>query len=893
MNNQNKKIGLLASAKVRLIAAIIAALALVGLVVGVVIYFHNKSTEVGAATVASAPSIQSVPGSDSASADYVSRQIAENQREAQKATQDAKSAVPTITRTDFKGNLDQFTDATNKTTRSSIPMTSRECPIKKAEVMFKPNPANCLPKNLTLARQAGVTAEELRCQGCACSSLKLAGFTSGELKSTGYEASELKTCGFNLNQLANAGYSAADLKAAGFSAKQLGDAGYSPGQLKAAGYSDKAIKSANFTPEALAAAGVGVKTPGQAIAAAKLAKSQGKTAADLKKKGLSAAALKAAGYTASELRAAGFTPTQLHKAGFSAGDLKKAGFNTKELKAAGIGASALKRAGFGDSALSSAGFSEAAIKKADAASKSCNMTALKAAHDSGVSAMDMKNKGCGAAALKAAGYTAADLRQAGFDAKQLKNAGYSPKALHDAGFSAADLKHAGLSAKQLHDAGFSAADLKAAGFKPAELKQAGYSAADMKKAGYTANALKDAGFDAAALKDAGFPASDLKKSGFTPGQMANAGYTATQLAAAGETPQQLHDAGFSAAALKKAGFSAKALKESGYTDGDLLRAGYTPKQSGYSSAGGASQAGTGLTPAQAAILSKLASQQQAQASNTADASIPSASQNSTEGRLAAIARQEQAQMSQQERAAARQQEQAAMIQQAQHMLSDWSKTGSQSVTTAVPQANPVIASGGQNMGGGSAQASGKTVKAGTIMFAVLDTSIDTDESTPIMARIVDGPLKGSKLLGTFERTNKTVLLKFNMLNSPKLSKSIKINAVAIDPDTARTALGGQVNNHYLLRYGTLFASAFLQGFSNALTSSGSGGCNGSPVCFVTNPKSSLNTGGQVMMGLGKVGESYSQEMGSNFTRAPTVKIPGGTGFGLLIMSDLQLPESNK
>ena len=45
-----------------------------------------------------------------------------------------------------------------------------------------------------------------------------------------------------------------------------------------------------------------------------------------------------------------------------------------------------------------------------------------------------------------------------------------------------------------------------------------------------------------------------------------------------------------------------------------------------------------------------------------------------------------------------------------------------------------------------------------------------------------------------------------------------------------------------------------------------------------------------MVGLGTVGDRYASVMGSNFSTPPTVTIPGGTGFGLLIMNDLQLPQ---
>jgi hypothetical protein len=44
-----------------------------------------------------------------------------------------------------------------------------------------------------------------------------------------------------------------------------------------------------------------------------------------------------------------------------------------------------------------------------------------------------------------------------------------------------------------------------------------------------------------------------------------------------------------------------------------------------------------------------------------------------------------------------------------------------------------------------------------------------------------------------------------------------------------------------------------------------------------------------MVAMGTVGSRYASVMGSNFSTPPTVTISGGTGFGLLLMSDLQLP----
>ena len=56
--------------------------------------------------------------------------------------------------------------------------------------------------------------------------------------------------------------------------------------------------------------------------------------------------------------------------------------------------------------------------------------------------------------------------------------------------------------------------------------------------------------------------------------------------------------------------------------------------------------------------------------------------------------------------------------------------------------------------------SGDDVLAGSVVFAVLDTGINSDDSSPIMATIIEGQLKGSKLLGSFKRNGQTVTLSF-------------------------------------------------------------------------------------------------------------------------------------
>jgi len=117
---------------------------------------------------------------------------------------------------------------------------------------------------------------------------------------------------------------------------------------------------------------------------------------------------------------------------------------------------------------------------------------------------------------------------------------------------------------------------------------------------------------------------------------------------------------------------------------------------------------------------------------------------------------------------------------------------------------------------------------------------------------------------------------------------VAVNAVAIDPDTARTAVASDVNNHYMLRYGTLFASSFISGLASAVAESGSTTVQepfGTSV--TTNPTTSATQ--KAIIALGNVGTQYASVLGQNFNRVPTVTVNSGAGIGILFMADLTLP----
>lgn len=178
-------------------------------------------------------------------------------------------------------------------------------------------------------------------------------------------------------------------------------------------------------------------------------------------------------------------------------------------------------------------------------------------------------------------------------------------------------------------------------------------------------------------------------------------------------------------------------------------------------------------------------------------------------------------------------------------------------------------------------------KAGDIIFGVMETSVNSDEPGPVMAKVVSGPLAGSKVVGSFRRVEDQVIIEFTLLNAPDVIQSLPVKAVAIDPETARTALATDVDYHRLLRYSTLFGAAFLQGMGDAVLASIQPDFQLENDVFTVNSVT-VGTRDQVIVGLGEVGRKAGEKMDKVFDMPPTVTVDSGTAVGLLFLQDFSL-----
>ena len=272
------------------------------------------------------------------------------------------------------------------------------------------------------------------------------------------------------------------------------------------------------------------------------------------------------------------------------------------------------------------------------------------------------------------------------------------------------------------------------------------------------------------------------------------------------------------------------------------------------------------------------------------AQLPSIDHQNSVAMQLAQARKKQAEMLQaQQQENLMRQLQSQMQSQAQQLLSAWGNNPTQKIQETTIKSSST-GKGGSVSGRVNQKTQGQVIKAGTILFAVLNTGINSDQQSPIMATIVNGDLKGSKLIGAFKREDKKVVLSFTTLSVPSIRNSISVNAFAIDANTARTALADNVDNHYLLRYGALFSASFLSGLGKAIDTSGSTKIDN--FFGVSTTHDTYNIGQTVASALGQVGDEFSNAAQDLYNTPPTVTVDAGTGIGILFMRDLTLPQTS-
>jgi type IV secretory pathway VirB10-like protein len=181
--------------------------------------------------------------------------------------------------------------------------------------------------------------------------------------------------------------------------------------------------------------------------------------------------------------------------------------------------------------------------------------------------------------------------------------------------------------------------------------------------------------------------------------------------------------------------------------------------------------------------------------------------------------------------------------------------------------------------------SGMSVKPGDMLYAVVETGVNSDVPSAVMATVAVGQYKGARLLGKFQRFEERLVLAFSQAILPS-GESLQLEAYAVDPSTSEASVATSVDTHFISRWGGLIAASFLEGLGTAKRYSGAQSTLYGTAAETADQMvwSTYSPADQAWIAAGKVGEKASRIFERGFERPPTVYLEQGTPVGILILS---------
>lgn len=173
--------------------------------------------------------------------------------------------------------------------------------------------------------------------------------------------------------------------------------------------------------------------------------------------------------------------------------------------------------------------------------------------------------------------------------------------------------------------------------------------------------------------------------------------------------------------------------------------------------------------------------------------------------------------------------------------------------------------------------------AGEIEYAQLLIEANSDVPGPVLAQIVSGPLNGSRIIGSFQRTQEpTKLLTLNFNSVVLDGETVNVNAVALDPGTSLPGMATDVDNRYFQRIVLPAAAAFVEGAAEAISESGltTVTIEGETVAEETEES---DTDQEVASGITEAAQELRDILDDEADVEPLIRIEAGTPMGLLFL----------
>lgn len=108
------------------------------------------------------------------------------------------------------------------------------------------------------------------------------------------------------------------------------------------------------------------------------------------------------------------------------------------------------------------------------------------------------------------------------------------------------------------------------------------------------------------------------------------------------------------------------------------------------------------------------------------------------------------------------------------------------------------------------------VAAGDVLYGEVVATVNSDAQMPVIVQVTTGEHKGARLLGTFSTDNVSGKLVVSFSQMTNGNVTVPVSALAIDGYSADTTVRSGIEKRYLKRYGTVFATTFIEGVASGL-----------------------------------------------------------------------------
>lgn len=183
--------------------------------------------------------------------------------------------------------------------------------------------------------------------------------------------------------------------------------------------------------------------------------------------------------------------------------------------------------------------------------------------------------------------------------------------------------------------------------------------------------------------------------------------------------------------------------------------------------------------------------------------------------------------------------------------------------------------------------------AGTVLYAQMVGTANSDHPGPVLARILQGELTGATLIGSFQVARNALVINFDRMSvgttrsGEEINEVVEIEAVAVDTANIGTGLATKVDRHLFQKLGIAFASGFAQGIGQAVSQTGTTTISidtGGGTSSSTSTQDDLDAEEELKVASGQAlseaGSLIQQEFGNMPT---TITVQAGTPIGVLFL----------